>query len=409
MRERGASDPRDFSLDGLRGLCALAVLYAHIFLPGPATDPQWAPPMSFMWVELGYPAVLMFFMLSGYVVGLITNEPASPVGVRTYIRNRIARLMPLNTLAVLVSWMLAPNVSGQTVMGNLLFMQNTHPYPLVGSFPLLPNNAALWSLNYEIVYYLGFMAIWCFKPSLTLVFAAMIAVVCSYAAGAPIAPVFAYFACGALYWLCGLAIAWRSPITESRVAQTNWVAAILCFFVMWRVGPVREVLYEFGLFSWLWQTPVSPHRLDQLAVAAWLLLAVTNRAPRLRQLLTWSCLLLPTAALTAGACLGRWTETSFVAAVALLSAWFLAWRTFPTALLARIAPVGGISYAIYVIGSPLQIGQRAVLPEFSGSWLTFSVRAGVLLTMTIILAWFLERRLTPPVAKWIRGACRLKD
>ena len=68
---------RDLALEGLRGMCAVLVFYAHLFLPNRVLDPRWTPSPRFEWFDLGYAAVLMFFVLSGYVIGLVTTQPAS--------------------------------------------------------------------------------------------------------------------------------------------------------------------------------------------------------------------------------------------------------------------------------------------------------------------------------------------
>src|SRR4051812_14637152 len=97
---------RDLPLEGLRGLCAIAVFYAHIFIPGPATDPGWVPSSRFWYLEFGAPAVLMFFVLSGYVIGLVPTQPPTAPAIRAYVPPRASRLFPLNTAAVVLSALL---------------------------------------------------------------------------------------------------------------------------------------------------------------------------------------------------------------------------------------------------------------------------------------------------------------
>ncbi|MEO6568466.1 MAG: acyltransferase family protein, partial [Opitutaceae bacterium] len=90
---------RDIPLEGLRGLCALLVLYAHIFVPNAVLDPKWVPSSRFWWLNLGYPAVLLFFVLSGYVIGLVTQQPATPANLRHYLRRRAIRIFPMTMIA----------------------------------------------------------------------------------------------------------------------------------------------------------------------------------------------------------------------------------------------------------------------------------------------------------------------
>lgn len=399
----GSPPERDLPLEGLRGLCALAVFYAHVFIPTGDVDPVWVPSVRFWHFNLGAAAVLMFFVLSGYVIGLVTIQPPTAANVRTYLVHRVARLVPLNLAAVLLSVLLLPQVTGRAFLGNLLFLENSEPYPGLGPFPLLFNNPNLWSLNYEAVYYLGFIALWRFAPPTTLAFGLMAAVVAVHALGGPVSALFARYACGALYWLAGLAVAWHAAPVADADRRTNWPAALLAFLAMWPLGPLRALFYDLNLWGWLWMTTVSPHRLDLLVVCVWVLLAVTGRAPQLCRTLTRVCLGWLTIGIILQAWRGEWLEVHWVAAAAVgLAALSSSWK-FSLILLRRCAPLGAISFGLYVIASPLQVGQRAVWPEFSGSWVTFTTRAVVLTFLTIATAWLLERRLGPPISAWIRG------
>jgi peptidoglycan/LPS O-acetylase OafA/YrhL len=64
--------PHDQAVEGLRALAALAVIYAHFTSPGPRLDPVYAPSEIFWRFELALPAVMIFFLLSGYVIGITT-------------------------------------------------------------------------------------------------------------------------------------------------------------------------------------------------------------------------------------------------------------------------------------------------------------------------------------------------
>ncbi|MEO5994278.1 MAG: acyltransferase family protein, partial [Arthrobacter sp.] len=91
---------RDGALDGLRGLAALAVLWNHLGLErvGGVTAPTWT-----LWLADGTAAVMIFFVLSGYVIGLTTPFAAGPKDVGRYARKRVLRLLPLNLVGVLLA------------------------------------------------------------------------------------------------------------------------------------------------------------------------------------------------------------------------------------------------------------------------------------------------------------------
>ncbi len=398
--ERPHIPGRDTPLEGLRGACALIVLGTHLALPAYFVDPAWAPPHETMLFDLGTAAVFVFFVLSGYVIGLTTRGPATGPAVRRYCGKRFVRLVPLTTIAVLLSWLLRPETELRTVIGNLLFLQNHEPYPGIGIVPLLSNNANLWSLNFELVFYLGFIAIWRWAPRLDVVIAGAALVIVAQMAGL-IDLIWGRYACGALYWLAGLAAAWlTAPASPPRAGP--WLAAALGAYAIWTAAPLRTLFFDLEWSRALWWTPLSPHRFDFLPAALWLLLAVTGRAPRWCERLGWVCTGICAARLIVDAATGRWQDFYWIVAGATAAALVLLRRPVTLEPLARLAPIGGISFGIYVLSTPFQLGQMSVLPEFSGSPLTYGVRVCVLLALIFAAAWVSERRLAPWFARRMR-------
>ena len=395
---------RDSALEGVRGACALLVFVAHLLLPFRVLDPVWTTSQRSFWINLGYPAVLMFFVLSGYVIGLITTQPAKAATIQHYLRHRAARLLPLNTVAVLICWLLLVHVETRTILGNLLFLQNDEPYPGLGRFSLLGNNPNLWSLNYEAVYYLGFIALWFWAPPVGVVFGGLAALVCAHVFGLPAARIFARYACGGFYWCSGLAVAWLCARPETAGRRGNWPAVVLIAYAIWIFSPLRALLIHAEWYGWIWPTPtpVSPHRLDFLPVCVWLLLTITGRAPAFQRWLAWICLALAAVGLAGRIRSADWQEIDTVASIAFVAAVGLVRREFSLRPLELLAPVGAVSFGLYIIAAPLQLGQRAIAPGFSGSALTFSVRLVLVVLLVAGAAWWLERRLCLPLSRWIR-------
>ena len=394
---------RDLALEGLRGACALLVFYAHLFLPIRVLDPGWAPPPAFSWFNLGRPAVLFFFVLSGYVIGLVTTVPATGAGVRQYLFHRMARLLPISTFAVVLSWLLAPT-AGKILVVNLLLLQNSDPYPFLGVLPTLVNNPNLWSLNYEAVYYLGFILLW-FRPQrVGFIFLSLLLVLAAHATGLPVPRFLAAYATGAFYWVGGLTVAWMTTLPVSPEIRSNWPAALLTAYALWKLSLLHTLLSAAGLTDWMWTawSLVSPHELDFLPVSLWVLLAATGRAPRAQRILTWSCLGLATAGLAVRLGSGQFGAAEAVATTSLVVAWFMSRQDCGLPPLRWLAPVGAISYAIYALASPLQLGQRALWRGFSRTALTFASRWVVVVAVVIAAAWLLERRICPPLSRWIR-------
>ncbi|MEO6873700.1 MAG: acyltransferase [Opitutaceae bacterium] len=397
--------PRDLALEGARGVCAGLVLFAHLFLWIPYLDPVWAPSPRLSWISLGLPAVLFFFVLSGYVIGLVTTGPATGAAIRNYLRHRAGRLIPLNTLAVGLSALLLVHPVWKAVMGNLVFLQNNEPYPVLGVFPLLDNNPNLWSLNYEVVFYLGFILVWLFPVRAGALLAGLFLLIVAHALGLPISRMVARYACGAFFWLAGLMVAWRTSPAERSGQQSNWPSAALFAYVLWVFAPLRTVCVHWYWVNWAWPgpIPVSPHRLDFIPACTWLLLVVTGRAPQAQRWFGRICVTLAVLGLAGRIWSGDWREVDTVATLVLVIAVALLQRSFSLRPLERLAPLGAVSFGLYIIATPLQLAQRAILPEFSGTPLTFTVRLIALLMVTTATVWLLERKIAPPLARLIRG------
>lgn len=394
-----ASIGRDLPLDGLRGLCAALVFYAHAFAPTTALDPRWAPPAQFWWFNLGYAAVMMFFVLSGYVIGLTTTGPATGPAIRRYLGRRALRLLPVNTVAVLLAWALQPANDGRTVLANLLFLQNSIPYPGSLVFDLLPNNTNLWSLNYEVVYYLAFIPLWLWVARLGWVWLGLIALACAAPVGIPGTTALSHYACGGLYWFAGYAIARLAPpIALGTAARGTWPAALLGAYALWTLAPLRNVIVDLEWYGLMGLTPASLHRIDFLPACVWCLLAVSGRALGLGLWLGRLTLALATAGVGIAVWRGPLAPSAYVATLALLGAWWLrGWQPGTTAL-ARLAPLGGVSFGLYAFALPIQFAVQRLWPGLAGTPLTFVARLAILTAVTLGLAWLVERRLTP----WLR-------
>ncbi|HEY5228758.1 MAG TPA: acyltransferase family protein, partial [Opitutaceae bacterium] len=231
---------RDLALEGLRGVCACLVLYGHMTIPGARLDPQFAPSARLWWLNLGITAVLFFFVLSGYVIGLSVRSPFTAPGAGRYLWRRFLRLAPVNCAAVLLSWLFLPQVGPGTVVGNLSFLQNFKAYPFGWYVDVMPDNLNLWSLNFEALYYVAFVAVWWLAPMRGPLFivAAAAAVGSTFLPGDHVMA--SAYLVGALYWLAGLGAAWLAP-RDGRPG--NWPSALLAMAVMWPLAPLQRLLY----------------------------------------------------------------------------------------------------------------------------------------------------------------------
>jgi peptidoglycan/LPS O-acetylase OafA/YrhL len=178
-------------LDALRGIAAICVLLNHwkdanlIDYSRLGSDsPMLA--LAYAVLSLGRQWVIVFFVLSGYLVGgsVLNMFKRGTWSWRTYIFTRLTRLfivlVPALILGAVWDWIgmqlpwsqalyngtsglheLTANVHAtlkpQVLLGNLAFLQ-TIPLPIIrgGAVPIFGSNGPLWSLSNEFWYYVAF-------------------------------------------------------------------------------------------------------------------------------------------------------------------------------------------------------------------------------------------------------------
>ncbi|MDZ4044148.1 MAG: acyltransferase [Rhodoglobus sp.] len=174
MSERTVSDSRFASLDGLRGVAALVVLFHHVAfvvpefaetylsqdLAGPDSLAWWFAYTPLKVLTAGPEAVVVFFLLSGFVLAL---EPLRKPEFDwlAYFPRRIVRLyVPIvaSVLLAVVLVLLVPRDPARASSGwvALLADPSLRPLAIIGEAtvlfhpPLFPLNGPLWSLVWEV-------------------------------------------------------------------------------------------------------------------------------------------------------------------------------------------------------------------------------------------------------------------
>ena len=98
MKEPSSQRQHYHQLDALRGVAALSVVVSHFALVGPL---EWASQSPFRVNSLGHQAVILFFILSGFVLTLQLRSSRS-ISYRDFLVKRICRIY-LPYLVVLVA------------------------------------------------------------------------------------------------------------------------------------------------------------------------------------------------------------------------------------------------------------------------------------------------------------------
>ncbi len=222
------------SLNAMRAVAAILVVAAHVrslFLRDYAQVPHTAPNKALYAVlSLGHPAVVLFFVLSGYWVGgsVIRGLQRGRFSWGTYAVNRLTRLwlvlIPALILTALLDYIglgafghtsvfqdapgyflfpphLHANLTPVVALANVAFLQTIHA-------KVFGNNTPLWSLAYEFWFYALFPAalVACVArtPALRRVGFAVLAIAIVIFIGGTVVGYFGL-------WLLGALVAYKQP------------------------------------------------------------------------------------------------------------------------------------------------------------------------------------------------------
>jgi peptidoglycan/LPS O-acetylase OafA/YrhL len=341
--------PRLLYVDALRGLAALVVLFHHTTTQFPdlyramgQTAPFWHRVLMFV-SDRNHDAVLLFFVLSGFSVRLSTGRSGLQTrsDIDRYLYRRFKRILPLFVIALALTAVLGI-MTGRigdaaygpwTLLGNLAFLQSSSN-TRGNWFAPYGANGPLWSLSFEMFYYLLYPA---------MLFAAA-------RLGQTSRP--RLFAAAVVLTVLGLALYTAAPAPPF---------AFLSLFAIWYCGADLAEQYLAGDRDANWTIATC------VIAAAGLLAAMP------------------------------WIPSATVQSWAAGGAIYAAWRSYlsmpqrrptthapPRAVLsAPLASFGFISYAVYLFHYPM-LTAAAVL--FGQTWSVLALTAG----LSLVLAWIAE-------------------
>lgn len=344
-------------LENLRGFAALYVCLGH-FLPVYITGKSSLLNLPF---KFGQEAVMLFFLLSGFVIQYSFHSQ-SDASFKAYFIRRFRRIYPLFLLSLVLSYVAATlsarrvlPLDGRNLLGNLLMLHDFSAGKPGVWFNAYYGNGPLWSLAYEWWFYMMFYPIARFVP----------------------APMQKYLVC--LLSFVGLASYWAMP---------NQVGLYLMYFITWWTGAEIARTYCAG------EKP-----------------DVKNQAVPLL-LLSSICVLLFSTLLFEWKVLGRQLSFgihpvlefrhfafSLIAALVALSLPRFGWQQLAR-LLMPFSVVAPVSYALYVLHTPLAI--ESTYLSFVDS-VSLQITGYVLITISAV--WFAEF----PFQRYINRKIRTKS
>lgn len=224
-------------LDLVRILAAVIVVLHHVW---PLLFPKFPVPWP------GHEAVVLFFVLSGYVIAFASNKPGLTAG--DYAIQRGARVLSVAIPALILSVLIAPVADGDAIK-YASAGDNFWPALLINAFFLgqsfslneaVPFNAPFWSICYEVWYYVIFAA-WTFssKRWRWRVLATVLALVIAGPKIITLLPV----------WLLGVALFHYMPKFSHRTAIIVFAATVLVGFAFFWFGVSTKIRAELVILA----------------------------------------------------------------------------------------------------------------------------------------------------------------
>lgn len=400
------------NLDILRGIAALVVVGFHLISCYPkAFDSKYelGPVVNYNFP--GHMSVLVFFILSGYVISINTKRLTDKKSIINYIRKRLTRIVPIYILAMLfaiaITW---GRYDWRVILSNLLFVNVPFDNVMI-------ENGPAWSLNYELLYYFVFIFFSYYNISMVKtvkVLATVLALMFVFFHNVEIYPLMISYLIGFLFWATGAMIAEIKTWGEWRISSSRVIAAFILMFCLQQFnpyGPILKVLYitvtDYSAYSW-YQQSISWTDLYYYPLTILLILALTHSYSKNYIYLAW---FIYTSSILRLVMLFKTYSLEFIVRehyvvpgvilIASLMLWVLNFEINVRIkrLLKSASTLGSISYGVYMIHMPIIY----FFGRFeTGSWAMFLLK---LLGYSLVLigtAYLLELKFQPHIKKIFR-------
>ncbi len=337
-------------------------------------------------------SVMLFFILSGFVIGRTHREPWSPLSVKNYLVKRFVRLYPIYLIAVIVSFLVVGySLRSKDFIAHLLFLQGTVA-------PLVKSDLPLWSLTYEVFYYGLFLAIWRFPRAFNLFIGlSLLSAMGGLFSSFILIKMMALFS----FWLFGCWLA-RTDFNHRLILDGSgrfWLPLILYVASASSDGwldVAKHLTKNPERFGWVLNF------LGGGPLIAEVFLSVLRK--RLVAWIAWPAYLLAGIVAVGGIAVcfatGQYHEQPgyFGSLVFLIAAVVMAMKRLSAPVQSfwiKFSPLGGISYALYVLHMPMLFfcmtatrTKALIVIESLGA-----------IVLAILLSWVLERKMQPVLTK----------
>jgi len=384
----------DLNVEALRGFCAVMVIVHHSIIFSNILNPGFDFRKTVIpYSPSGHLMVLIFFMLSGYVIGL--NHVNKKFVVSDYLKRRAIRLYPIYIIAILITIMLFSEKL-RTVIGTLFFTQN-----LLSETP--EHNKVLWSLNHEVIYYLLVIPILIYRIKPAIVFLLITTLLLVSVGKLQFPMIIEGYLVGFIFWFMGFALSKIKLTQQNSVVNSpdKIVAMFLLLLGCDFLNPLGRILSHFhplhGTSHYSLDGMVSFGDICSLPFCLFAIIIASSVNVKWGKFLTlfvyvgcWAYLFYLVINGSFFAVSFFYTPVFFLFLSTLL--FFSPVRIFKS--ISLWVKAGSISYAMYVIHIPIleYIGKFSY---FNGNLLLFIIKFIVLFIVVILIAYLLEKKLQP--------------
>jgi len=410
---------KEYNLEALRGYSALFVVIGHIILYNKYLDPNYFPKLLYSFQVPGHVCVLVFFVLSGYVIGISNKQKLNKTGIKIYLKKRFVRIYPIYITSILLALLVATsNYSLSTIFYHLTFTQ-------ILFSPVIAENSPIWSLHYEILYYLLFIPIayYSLSPLIIATLSITIGLINFYFYSILNIPIVTSYLFGFTFWLCGLIIA---KLFNTKELNTNFTLLLSNLFLMLSLGFYNSLTsitakiaqlvfnhyFEFAPNIYWFKRAITFLDLTYLPYCIMFIIVFSGYTFKYKKPILIFLQLLPLIKISLLGFLYFSNNHSLVytteftgSAIYYVISLFLFFinseklEVIATYIIKFGIWIGSISYGIYIIHFPILIIFKQI-NFFSGSILSFIVRVVLFISLTFFISYLLEKKFQP----WVKRA-----